>query len=550
MFRLAAIRPAWILAAIMLVSGGATMLAMRRTSTTFDEIVLISAGARGYTNGKFDLAPDHPPMMQYLYGLPVFLTHPRYPSEAGYNTHDVGYRYLYARQFFWQVGNDAERLTFLGRLPAVFIALLLVLVTYLFTRSAIGEYGGLLAATLVGFLPDVLAHGGVAYNDVPLALTFLLALWLIHRTLLQPSIVRGAVAGGAIALALGVKISAVALAPAGLLLLAMEAIRRGRDVRWIVRIVPAVIISLMATYLGLVLIYRGDFRLEQFQYAIDFTFRHVTKGHGAAGFILGRANPMGFWYFFPLAFLFKTSAALHVLIIFALIAALKADYPDWRVLLAHPLRVPVVAIAVFGALLLKSSLDIGFRYALPILPHICILTAAGLMHFWRTATQRIRVAILALVSWCVIVPLSFFPNYLAYISEYGPGRDRGSEVLVDSSLDWGQGLLQLRDYMRQHGIASVYLSYFGSARPDGYGIDYVPLFGSDFSFFPLAPSALHKADAPKPTHIVISATNLAGVYFNGDPFADFRHEHILFGKQKVDLEAVVAHTMYIYRIQP
>ena len=26
---------------------------MRRTSTTFDEIVLISAGARGYTNGKF-----------------------------------------------------------------------------------------------------------------------------------------------------------------------------------------------------------------------------------------------------------------------------------------------------------------------------------------------------------------------------------------------------------------------------------------------------------------------------------------------------------------
>ena len=78
------------------------------------------------------------------------------------------------------------------------------------------------------------------------------------------------------------------------------------------------------------------------------------------------------------------------------------------------------------------------------------------------------------MAWVILAPLSYYPNFLSYISEYGPGRDRGSEILVDSSLDWGQGLLQLREYMREQGIERVYLSYFGSARPDGYGIDYVP----------------------------------------------------------------------------
>lgn len=535
--RLRRLRPSWILAVMLFVSISATVLAMRRTSLTFDELVLISAGARGYTNGKFDLAPDHPPFMQYLYGLPVFLTHPKYPSEAGYDTRDIGYRYLYARQFFWESGNDAERATFLGRLPAALCALLLVVTVYAFSRRRVNTGAALLAAALVAFLPDVLAHGGVAYNDVPLALAYFLAAWMIDRAIRQPGWKRAMLAGGSIGLALGVKISAVALAPVALALLVLETAYRGRDIRWIVRVIPASLITVAAAYLALVLIYRGDFTLAQFLYGINKTFMHVTRGHGASGYLLGNANPAGFWYFFPVAFFFKTSAALHALALIALIALLKVEYPSLRKLAAHTLRVPVVAAAVFTAILLTSSLDIGFRYALPVLPHLCVLIAAGVAYVWRIGTRRLRALIAVLVAWLIISPLTYYPNFLAYISEYGPGRDRGSEVLVDSSLDWGQGLLQLRDYLRENGIERVYLSYFGSARPDGYGIDYDPLY----SFFPLQPSAIKKTGAPKPTHVVISATNLQGVYFRGDPFAQFR---------RIRPDAVVAHTMYVYRIQP
>jgi hypothetical protein len=128
--------------------------------------------------------------------------------------------------------------------------------------------------------------------------------------------------------------------------------------------------------------------------------------------------------------------------------------------------------------------------------------------------------------------LSYYPFFLSYVSEYGPGRDRGDLVLLDSSLDWGQGLLALRDFMQQESIESVYLSYFGSADPAGYGIDYVPLA----SFFPLD---ARPAPPSTPQWAAISATNLHGIYLGGDVFAD------LLARTP---ERVLANTIFLYRL--
>src|SRR5262245_28494230 len=81
-----------LLALIVGVSATLSIVAMRRTSTTFDEIVLMAGGTRGFETGKFDLAPEHPPLTQYLYGLPIFLYGVNYPNELG-KVLDPGYRY-------------------------------------------------------------------------------------------------------------------------------------------------------------------------------------------------------------------------------------------------------------------------------------------------------------------------------------------------------------------------------------------------------------------------------------------------------------------------
>jgi hypothetical protein len=532
------------LAMILFVSGAAIVAAMRTTSTTFDEIVFISAGARGFATGAFDLAPDHPPLMQYVYGLPPALAGAALPDESNVPhevTQNPGYRYGYAAEFFWRAGNDPERMAFLGRLPAVFMALALILVTFAFTRRHWGVHAGLLAAALVAFLPDVLGHGGVAYSDVPVTLALFGGVWAIDEAVRTPTLRRGALAGILTGLALGVKISAAALVPAALLLIGIELLGRwlgtAQGTRrplmpWVKQVAGAAAIAAVAAYLIIVLIYRGDFLLEQFRFGLDYRYQHMTRGHTASAFLLGARSETGWWYFFPVAFLFKTSAGLHALLAISMVALLARAPSRLRHLPHSGLRPVLVVIAAFGALLLSSRLNIGFRYAMPILPWVCVLAAAGAAAAWRSSIRFVRPVIVAFAVWAVAFPLSYYPHFLSFISEYGPDRDRNHTVLVDSSLDWGQGLLGLRDFMRDNDIPGVYLSYFGSAHPAGYGINYAPLA----SFFPLPPGP-PLAEAPQ--WVAISATNLAGAYLPEDPYARFRD---------VEPDAVIANTIFVYRL--
>jgi len=80
------------------------------------------------------------------------------------------------------------------------------------------------------------------------------------------------------------------------------------------------------------------------------------------------------------------------------------------------------------------------------------------------------------------------------------------------------------------------LSYFGSAWPSGYGIAYLPLI----SFFELPPNA-RRPQEPQPRYVVISATNLTGTYFRGDPFRHFREQQPAY---------VLGHSLYVYDVQP
>lgn len=523
-----------LLVAVLAVSGVAIASAMRNTSTTFDEIVFMAGGARGFETGNWSIAPEHPPLVQYLYGLPVYLAGPAYPDESNVQPEVMAaaaYRYQYAQSFFWTSGNDPERLAFLGRLPALLCALALVLLVFLYTRSMAGSGGALLAAGLTAVLPDVLAHGGVAYNDVPVALAMLGAVWAIDEALRSPAPGRALLAGLLIALALAVKNSAVALAPIAVALLVLESVRRRRDTGWWRAVSLSTVLVLVSAWLTLALVYRGDFALAEYRYALGFAFGHVTE-MSVPSFLLGERSLHGWWYFFPVAFLFKTSAGFHVLLALGTITLLLQARREPARILASQLRAPLVALLVFGALLVRSDLNIGFRYALPALPLLCTLTGAGITRLWPTATRPLRTVIVGAAIWAVIHVGSYYPWFLSYVSEYGPGRDENHSVLVDSSLDWGQGLLALRDAMQEHDIPSVYLSYFGSALPAGYGIRYVPLP----SFFVLPPGP--PLERP-PVWIAVSATNLSGTYFAGDPFEQMR-------KARPDL--IVANTIFLYRM--
>jgi 4-amino-4-deoxy-L-arabinose transferase-like glycosyltransferase len=519
------------LALIIIVWAGVTVMSMRNTSATFDEILLSSAGARGYATGDYDLIVlYHPRLMQYMYGLPVALSGVSYPEERGQFANRGGFPY--ARQLFFERGNDARTLLFRTRLVAVLVGASLILLVFAFTRHHYGDAAAIFAALMMAAMPDLIAHGGIAYNDVGIGLAVLGSVWTLDRAARDPAARPVALAAVVAGLALSVKYSAVALAPIAVCLIALEAVARGREWRrYLLAIVPLALLAFVLGYLTLVAVYLGDFSLSSYRAGLQFNIMHASAGHGGMpAVLLGETSPTGFRFYFPLAFLIKTPAAFHILLAVALLGFATSWSARARELLRSPLRGPVVALLVFTAFLLNSKLNIGFRHAFPALPLLAVIAAAGLGALWqRRARLRPVIGGLLVVQWASV--LSWYPHFIPYTSEYFPDRDLAFTRLGDSNVDWGQALPLLRRFMDEEGVPVVYLSYFGSALPEAYGIDYVPLR----SFFDLPPRS---APAEEPRFVAISATNLAGSYVDNQ-FRTLLH---------ADPYRVLGHSMFIYRI--
>ena len=520
------------------------VLAARRQSATFDETFLVASGVRGFATGEFVLAADHPPAMQYLYGLPVYLSNPVLPPEPGW---DMTNRFIYTRQLWFEMGNDPERLAFLSRMVAALIAGALVFAVFAYTAPRAGSAAGLIAALLIGFTPDVLGHGGVAYNDVPLVLAIFLAVWAIDRAVREPRLTRVALAAFTIGVALSVKFSALVLGPIALVMLAMEGIGRGAEGAWWRRVGLGIPVAVIVFYLTLVLANRGDITLDLYRRGMAWALFHSGKGHSVPAYLLGERNEDGFWYFYPLLFLFKTPVALHLLMAIAagagiialrdrMRAARASGTRWWRDYLSGPYRAMTVTVIVFGWVLITAKLNLGLRHGLPIVPPLLVLTAVGTVAFVRRHPPLRKVTGL-LVALMIASSMAQYPNFLSYTSEYVVDRQKADHLFADSSLDWGQGLIQLREWMQENDVDRVYLSYFGSAIPAAYGIDYIAMRSYFLMFTPMDSTRIAQ---PQPRWTVISATNRAGVYFEDDPFAGYR---------EIRPAHVIGNHLYVYPAQ-
>ncbi len=500
--------------------------AMLYTSTTFDEIVFPAVGARGLHTGDFGLVKDHPRLPQYLYGIPLYLAGVNYPPEEVARATGLPH-YLYARALFFEAGNDPQRLAWLTRIVGLGFGVLTVLATFLLGRRHLGERAALFAAALVAFLPDMLAHSGVAYSDVPLAFGVLVGAYALDWAVRRPTHARVALAALAFAFAASVKYSGLVLGPVLAMLLALEAASgRWRDPAWGRAIAVAVPIFAAVAYATLVLVYLGDWRLAEFRAGL-------AAGAGGAGgrdaFLWGAHYAGGRWYFFPIAIALKTPVALHVLAAIAMFGAWRAArYGRAREWLAHGARAPAAAAAFFLAALIVAPLNVGSRHALPLLPLLVILVAQGVAPFWRAGTSAVRATLAVVFAAFLLSSLRPYPYFLSYLSEYAAGR-ASYETLVDSSTDWGQGLIALRTFMRERGIDQVALGYWGSAIPESYGVRYARMP----SYFPLRAPA---ASATGPRYLVVSATLLAG-FVASDPYGALRNARPV---------AVVGGSLYVF----
>ena len=169
-------------------------------------------------------------------------------------------------------------------------------------------------------------------------------------------------------------------------------------------------------------------------------------------YLLGRVSLTGWWYYFPLAMLFKTPFA--ILIAIGILAARFLA----RVIRARQLKSPTwdaiclwLAIVVYGAVAMRTNLNLGLRHILPLYPFIYILIAITLASAARHGlkTRATWIAIV-LVGATALETLANWPHEISFFNIACDGPQTKLKLLSDSNLDWGQDLPLLAEWQQQH----------------------------------------------------------------------------------------------------
>jgi len=522
---------------LLVIHATLCLTSLVRKSHTSDEVLFIAGGLSYWLFDDYRLGSEAGHLPLCWASLPLALMDDvRFPERgASWTDGDVwavGHDLLYTQ------GNDLQAILAASRSMIVALSLMLALVIYHVSSRLFGTAGGLVSLSLYCLCPSVLAHASLATSDLAAAATFLAATvslwWLLARiTLLRLAITALAVPAMVLA-----KMSGLLILPLGVLL-ALVRLLDGRPLpvrlpRWraclntqgsqaaIFASVGLILAGVAAMLIWASFGFRhsavpagapGQARFEQrwealrhnggaavqsvsrmsdrrllpeaYLYGLAFQFK--TSGSRRA-FAAGRYSLLGWGWFFPYAVLIKTPLATFGVFFLATAAVLHRLRRLPRQRRIRALRrglyrtAPLWALgAIYWTFAVGSNLNIGHRHVLPVYVPVFVLAGAAgywFRHGWRVP-QWATAALLVVLGATAV---GTWPDYLAYFNRLVGGPANGYRHLVDSSLDWGQDLPALADWLENERIAGrldepVYLAYFGNALPAHYGVDAILLPG-------------------------------------------------------------------------
>jgi hypothetical protein len=214
----------------------------------------------------------------------------------------------------------------------------------------------------------------------------------------------------------------------------------------------------------------GTLYLPALEYLAGFgaALDHNRRGHSS--YFFGEISSTGWKLYFPAMFVLKWPTLVLLLVLIGVTLVARRGYP-WPpdALIFHSFPV------LFLLPVLMSKINIGDRHILPVYP-FALVFVAGLWEMARRSQRRkLWCALLAVAALLTAADsLRVAPDYLSWFNIFIEPQETW-RIVADSSVDWGQGLLALRDYQRQHPGDTIYLAYSGNVAPEVYGIRYTPL---------------------------------------------------------------------------
>ncbi|MEI2607061.1 MAG: hypothetical protein V9G20_00360 [Candidatus Promineifilaceae bacterium] len=582
---------------------GLALNSMVRDSPTMDEQNHLTRGYAFLMTGDPRLSLEHPPLVNTLSALPLLLL-PDLHLDTSSSAWQEGQWYAVADAFLWETNHDVTRMIFLARLPIVLLGLALGLAGYWLGYKLWGRNAAAFTFIFLLFDPNLLAHTRYTTTDLGGTLFLLLvvgALWNLWGNLGERKNGQWLMVNGQWSTArnrllstvhrspftvycslftiLGCtfasKLSTLGFVPIFFVLAVLPLYGDKWSLSAAARRVGQLILAGALSLLVIWAIFGFEwgpyrFRSTELPWLMALNEQSGPLPTFAAGleqmvllgqdsgrptFLLGKTSVTGFPLYFPIAFLVKTPLVTLVGGLVAAFWLIRRRESRGRALF---LLLPAL---LFFFLMTQSSLNIGYRHLLPLLPFIYLLiggVAGDLrltiddLRFWQRHPQYVArhtnyaSCIIPLIPWVtaltlILAALWLYPSYLGFFNLLGGGPANGYNILVDSNVDWGQDLRRLQGWMVENQVGSVKLAWFGSARPEYYGIVYEPLPGSphnlhlwwDVPFDPLNP--------PDGVY-AISASMLWEL-----PLQDDKHVFTWFRAQEPT--ARIGSSVFIYQVQ-
>lgn len=537
----------WLAVALLLVLFAQLATSATIKSPVFDEPLHTARAYYVMATGDWRMQAGHPPLLYRLLG-PLFWILPQRPAlQELTQTED---HVEMAREIIRALDRPLDVLILPLRVVVMGSTLVLGATLYRWAGERHGAPASLLALFVYAFSPNVLAHGRLVTTDLLLSCFYFLAVYTFQRLLQRPAMGRCLAAGVSLGLALGSKASALLLVPVFFVLVLMRsAALKGRPTedpreagplfrRFLfytaLLIVTALIAGVVLWFLyGLEIGPWGEgwpsLPLESYIETLLQVQEH-GGGRGHPAFLMGERSGGGWLAYFPIALALKTPLPTLIGAVIGT-AWLLLQRRWWAWLTAFLPAALLFTVASF------SSLNIGYRHILPVVPFLILLVSSLTELPWRRPLVFVVGASLSL--WLVAGTLRVYPDYLTSFNALAGGPDGGHRYLTDSNLDWGQDLIQLRDYLEEHSIEEVYLSYFGNVDPRAYGIQYEPLP----SHFSVGEVEDFTPFAPPPGFYAISVTNLSGQFLVENPSVLDWFNH----REPV---ASIGHSINLYRVPP
>lgn len=522
---------------------------------TSDETAHLTGGYSYWLYNDYRLHPENGNLPQRWAAIPLLIIRPslnltQFPQD--WQTADV---WRMGHHFFFESGNNIDFLMLCGRSMMLLWSLATGFLIFTWSRGLWGDLGGIFSLTLFAFSPTTLAHAPLITSDMCAAFWLLAATGAWWRLSERFTLLRLGLSVAATSLAVAAKFSGLLLFPIAIGIVIWRMLRcrseqqTGPRQIWMMSsslayaagwtglvvvhaIVSALVIwclfgfrftafndafgsghffsdlqaTLLSTSVGrwpLAAVQKLHVLPEAFIYGLSYVLFAAQK---RPAFAADQFSDAGWWWFFPFAFLVKSSVAELTAIFACICAGITVAWKRGKTSALQCLDrlAPLVClVAVYGLISISSHLNIGQRHLLPLYP-VLFIAAGGLC----ITSAGGRWLALAIAGMAGVESMSIRPDYLAFFNRLAGGPEAGWRLLVDSSLDWGQNLPKLAAVLPKETQKDerVYFAYFGSD-----DLTYRGIRARELASYDRFPSSLGQFELTAGVYCV-TATMLQDVY--------------------------------------